>query len=160
MRTWSTPSISDTHAMIVARNLREADRTEVLATFPTDDVEACVRACARASANPFTVFGNDIPVVVGGFVQPWPGVAFSWMVATDAIDQVGVELHRAAVSAHRELAEVGVRRFSCYSLASHAEAHRWLERLGYRREAAFEKYGKHGETFVAFGRIISHQARA
>lgn len=159
MRAWSTSSIAETHASQVARHARATDRAEMIATYPADDIEGCVRGCARASTRPWTVFGNDIPVVVGGFVQPWPGIAFSWMVATEAIDEVAVELHRSALGAHKELAELGVHRFSCMSLATHEHAHRWLLRLGYRREAVFERYGKQGETFVAFGRIITQHAR-
>ncbi len=153
MRPRVLPLISEAHARHLGEHMRDSDRIEISATWPTDDAVAWAVGSARVSTQAWTVLGDEVPIAIGGFLTPWPGVAFSWMVATGDIDEVASIVHHTAIGAHRTMESFGVHRFTCMSLADHRVAHAWLLRLGYRIEAAFERYGKRGETFIAFGRV-------
>jgi len=45
----------------------------------------------------------------------------------------------------------GIRRFEARSLATHRQAHRWLEACGAVNEGVLPEFGKHGEDFYLYG---------
>jgi hypothetical protein len=59
-----------------------------------------------------------------------------------------------AITAHRRLAAAGVRRCQAVAAASNRAVVPWLTRLGYRHEGRHPGYGRGGETFCTYGKVM------
>jgi hypothetical protein len=135
----------------VAARMRDEDRDEIFATRWNDDpapIADEIMACARFGA----VASRDRePVAVICAMPLWPGVWTVSMFATVKWPAVGGAVTRWA---RRELmpdvAASGAHRVECRSLATHVMSHRWLERLGARREALLVDYGRSREAFYIY----------
>ncbi|MGE5537323.1 MAG: hypothetical protein ACM30I_01805 [Gemmatimonas sp.] len=135
----------------VAAHMRACDREEIFATRWDDDASAIADetvACARFGV---VAWASGAPVAVVCAMPLWPGVWTVAMYATDAWLMVAGAVTRWI---RRELmpnvAATGAHRVECRSLASHGTAHRWLERLGGRREATLTDYGRNRECFYVY----------
>lgn len=142
-------------AIHVARKLRPHDRAEVLATWAGSDVVDWARFTARLqSEHHFTaVAGDGEPVAIGGFFVIWPGLVQAWMVASDRLAEIGIELNYRVLEMHRDAVSDGVHRFQAHAMQGNAAGMRWLERLGYRRETTMRRFGRYGEDFELMARV-------
>lgn len=136
----------------VARNMREADRLEVHATRWNDsDDDLAAEVVAYPTRLRWMACFGDEPVAVIGAVNLWPGNFSVFMFATDNIQHIGLGLTRfAKYSMIPALLDMGGLRGEARSMASHTEAHRWLEALGAKREGTLSCYGKNGEDFYNY----------
>lgn len=135
----------------IAYNLRQADREELQATMGHFDSSAIAAAAVRASLGFIAATDDGMPVAAVGAVRCWPGVWQVGMFATALWPEVALgttrHVKRWLMPAVRE---AGWHRAHAFSLASHAEAHRWLFWLGARVEARLAGWGKGGEDFLLF----------
>lgn len=136
----------------VARNMRPADRVEVHATRWDDDDDQLAReVMSYPTRLRWIACHKDEPVAVIGAVNLWPGSFSVFMFATDNIRHIGLDLTRfAKYSMIPMLLDMGGWRGEARSMASHTEAHRWLEALGAKRESTLRCYGKNGEDFYNY----------
>ena len=136
-------------AYIVA-NLREQDRLELDATtYALDDGYVGHLWALRASQ---WVVSDGLPAAVIGAWPRWPGVWGVYAFGTDAFESVALTLTKH-VRRHMipAMLRAGCHRAECASIESHHRAHRWLERLGAKREGPpMLGYGKRGEAFIRF----------
>jgi hypothetical protein len=132
----------------VAARMREMDRAEIFATRCDDDpgrVAAETTVYARLGG---VAWAGEEPVAVVCAIPLWPGAWSVGMYATDRWPRVALGVTRwIERSLIPDLIGVGAHRAECRSLAEHAAAHRWLERLGAVREAVLPDYGRNRETF-------------
>ena len=136
----------------VAAHMRDEDAREIYCQFPDDatslDVAALSYAntehayCAWAAGSPVAAFGFSPRHPPARSVPPGPSARTAFGKAVPAISRYGAE-----VVAPQLVAE-GVRRIEVRSIADHDIAHRWLRRLGARREAKLRDWGRNGETFI------------
>jgi hypothetical protein len=100
------------------------------------------------------------PVAFLGCVFRHPGLCEAFAGGTEKFPMVAMTLTRYALRVMKpELIAAGVRRIQCQSLATHVDAHRWLERLGFRREAVLRCYGRGSKDYYMFAAIASDFAR-
>jgi len=139
----------------VCLGMRADDRREVMATRWSDDPFDFAADCMRL---PGTKLAALLPsgeaVAVGGVAVHQPGIGQAWMVGTERIGELGVEIAHASKKGIKALFERGgVHRIQAHSAAFHSDAHRWLKAIGLRKEATLPKYGKGGEDFFIFSAV-------
>lgn len=98
---------------------------------------------------------NGALVVVGGLIEWRPNVASLFLYATELFPTVAKPLTRfirddLIANAQKR----GVHRFEAVSLASYETAHRWLGHIGLAQEAVCRGYGKRGEDYIQFSKVI------
>lgn len=140
-------------ALHVALNMRAEDFAEVMATRWSDSPYDFAADCMRLPGPKLAAFlPNGEPVAMGGVATHHPGCAQAWLVGTDKIGEMGVEIAHTCRKAIQALfSEGGVHRVQAHSAEFHKSAHRWLEAIGLREEARLPSYGKGGEDFLVFG---------
>lgn len=138
----------------VARRMRALDRAEIFATRWDDDPDAVAAetvALARIGCVAWNGTGDaGEPVAVACAMPLWPGVWSIGLYATDAWPAVARQVTRWIKRTIPALIAAGGHRAECRSLATHATAHRWMERLGAVREAVLTGYGRNRETFYLY----------
>jgi hypothetical protein len=150
---WSTATPSLDQVLYVARHMREKDRLEIFATRDSEDPDLIAHdaLATGAGAGVCLVLGEERPIVAMGCVRTWAGQWQVWMFATDEFRKAA---RRATENAQNVIIagmrQMGLRRAECHSIGSHEIAHRWLERLGFEREAEVPAYGKRGESFYRY----------
>jgi hypothetical protein len=146
----------------VVGNLRDADEAEVRATIYQGSAEATAKLIAGIPGPKWEARteSDAEPAAVGGFVPIWPGMGSGWMWGTGRWDEVIIEVTRA-MKRHilPTLDARGVHRIECRAMASNTASIRWLEMLGFRREAVIAQFGQGREDFVLCARVADHAAR-
>ncbi len=136
----------------VALYAREIDRVEIaagMARYDAAELAGQITTMARFGCVAATVHGN--PAAVVSATEFYPGFYQVGMFATDDWPQVALGLtrwiRRAMIPA---LLAAGGHRAECRSIEDHVTAHRWLESLGFVREAVLPDCGKGRETFYQY----------
>lgn len=134
----------------VAENMNAIHRRHVCATCGTEDpVVAIQRMALRAYVGVTIWRDEDEPIVAAGAVIQHPGVAATFMYATERWPEVVIEttrfFHRTLKSALRA---AGVHRLQTLSMAGDQATDRLKQAFGSMPEAIFRNYGKNGEDFI------------
>lgn len=95
--------------------------------------------------------GGDI-LAIGGIVPMWPGVGEVWLMRSTLVDDNGLTVAREVKKA---LAEHGKHfwRLQAACAANDDVCHRWLEWLGFEREAELKMFGPDKSDFVQYRRL-------
>ena len=136
-------------ALYLARQMRDIDVREIMATRADDDADAFAHECAAIGGWVYRDAAG-VPVAMGGVLECWPGVGNAWMVATDDIARHGVGLSKLA---RRVVSDGKYHRVQAMSAVFHDVSHAWLEALGFERGALVRQFGKNGEDFILFERF-------
>jgi hypothetical protein len=146
----------------VMGHLRAKDQLEVEATIARDDIDSTCQllwmlpGLKWEARSEFT----GVPAVVGGVVPIWPGLAAGWMFGTEGWEDVALEVTRTVKkNILPKLDHLGVHRVECRPIAGNDAAVRWLELMGFRREAVTAQFGRGREDFVLFARTTGHDAK-
>lgn len=136
----------------ICYNLRDGDRHEAFAQMRHDSAHVLAHNIIHDwGPLSYIVYRYEKPVAVLGAMEMWPGVWSAWLLATDDFSKVGKTV---TAFIHRDMSPLlralGCHRLEARSLATHTEAHRWLESLGAKREALLKNYGKNKEDFIIF----------
>jgi hypothetical protein len=146
----------------VLSNLRDADEAEVKATIGRGSAEQTAKLFASFPGPKWEARAESDaePVAVGGFVPIWPGVGSGWMLGTGRWEEVIVEVTRA-MKKHilPTLDARGVHRIECRAMAANTASIRWLEMLGFKREAVTAQFGQGREDFVLCARVTGDAPR-
>jgi hypothetical protein len=143
----------------VSEWMRARDYAEISALYSADTREELVdtlTAIYGKADDTLCASWRGTPVAVGGFYQIRPGTCAMGMWATDLFPRVGLGLTRFLVKTMMPALErAGVHRFECASLEGYDEVHAWLRTLGLEQEGPPRRnYGKNGESFVMFAKVI------
>lgn len=149
MPTVSLEPVTYADAAFVARRLREWDAKEILPLIRGGAEDLALLAASSHYGRAALYDGE--PVAVFGASETAAAVWNVFMFATD-------KWPRAALSVTRHIKRVmipilydaGANRAECRSHADYKWAHRWLEYLGARQEAAFAEYGLRRETYLLY----------
>lgn len=141
-------------ALYIALNLRSEDAREIYGVRADDNpltLASDVTTVATASGLAWDARYRGRPAAVLGAVEAWPGRWEAFAFGTDDWPHVALGVTRFA---RRVLAPMlrarGARRVDATSRAGHVAAHRWLERLGARREAHLAAFGRDGADYVIY----------
>jgi len=135
----------------IAQNLRGCDREEIFATRFGEDPEQLARDTVNSGAFRWGAYLDGKPVAAIGAVPRWPKVWSMWAYGTDDWDKVALTLTKHGRKfILPALLNSGFIRADAMSLATHTQAHRWMELLGARPEKTLDNYGKNGQTFVSY----------
>lgn len=131
---------------VVAANLREADRREVLASgfrSPLSALEASFYGSDVALAG---LIDGEVSMIFGVGASVFADAGVVWALGTDNLTRHPREMLIHGRAKVRELLE----RFPVmenYCDARYTAAHRWLKRIGFTLSGPVP-YGPHGELFV------------
>lgn len=136
----------------VTQHMREADAAEVHARRWDSDADSLAAEVTTAWGRfGWVVYNDDEPIAILGATQLWPGVWSAWMVATDSFPKVGLFVTRFVRKRMIPLLrEDGAHRCDALSAIGHRWAHKWLEKLGARKETVLKDYGKNREDFIVY----------
>ena len=140
----------------VCNRLRARDRAELACygNSPADAVEAFLLPAILARA----FHDTQGPQALLAFHALTPATLAVSLMATDRWPGVARQLFRwGHVSARPFLLARGFRRAECRTLEGHADAIRFLERLGFVRECHVPLFGADGATFIQYAwRLNDH----
>lgn len=152
----------DTQAVFhVLTHMRPRDAEEVFACMERDEPEdifahwIALRKLIHLTEVVWTPDLMGKPVAVLNLIAVSPGVANASMVATPELTRRGFmawadRLRHIMPDICRQ---AGVHRLQCQSIATHREAHRFLERCGWKREGTARGLGRNGEDFIHFAAV-------
>lgn len=136
----------------VTAHLRAADAREIYCQLPEGAASLDVAALSLAGTeHAWCVWWRGTPIAGFGATPSslcgtvWSAWAFGTRRFTRAAPAIG---RFVGASLAPVLIAKGARRVEARSIADHDAAHRWLERLGARRETELREWGRGGETFV------------
>lgn len=147
----------------VALNMRERDFEEFSAVAPVDTREELADLLAdRYGGRSDVLCGSKDgePICIGGTIEGRPNVLTLLFFATDAFPEIALPITRFI---RNELFpryfEAGVHRVEAVSLGGYDHVHRWLQIIGLEPETGpLRAYGKRGEDFVQFSKVVSDGA--
>lgn len=157
MTRLTAPSVFDVGWLCERMRPDEIEQWCALTGHATYDAELAARSVlATMGEFAFCIVAEDnMPVVVGGFVEDRPGVFQTWMVGTAE----GWERHWRAITRHSRraidaLLKCGrAHRVQTHALASRTAAHGWYERLGMTREGTLRRYFADGQDAIVFSKL-------
>ena len=104
----------------------------------------------------FSLFYGGEFVAAGGIAILWPGVAEAWLIAGPLATQHPMFLHRTVIRLLPALArDSKIHRLQVQVRANFAKSHRWVERLGFEKEAVLRRYGIDGQDMTMYTRFFN-----
>jgi hypothetical protein len=142
--------------LFVTEKMRAKDHEEIFATRTGYDPVAIANEVMFAGEHKGVAFiaynSDEQPVCVFGGYQKWQGVWDMFMFATDEFQTVAIEVTKFMKQRLiKMILATGAHRAECMSLATHKEAHQWLEFFGFSDEGVRRCWGKNKEDFICFG---------
>lgn len=143
------------HAIYVIDHMRETDEEAFRSKFPTMTREQFAVDRFQASDFRYCCIARDgEPVAVGGMQFATKGVGTLWMIATDRLHEHAIECTRFGRRIVRTaLAEGLAHRLQSYTLTRLPFCRRFVEVLGFRREATCRSMGANGEDIDIFAMV-------
>ena len=93
---------------------------------------------------------EDKVIAVAGIVTQWEGRGEVWeLLAEDTHDHLLI-LHRGFLKKFRKC---GYRRLEATTKVGFTQASRWMQMLGFEKEATMRKYGPEGEDYHLWARV-------
>jgi hypothetical protein len=99
--------------------------------------------------------GEWEPAAIVGALRRGPGVASVVMIGTDRFAEIGAAatfwVRSTGLPRH---VDPHAHRAQCEAAVDNDVSRRWLEALGFENEGVLRSYGKNGEDFVQYARIV------
>lgn len=100
------------------------------------------------------VTDEGIIAVVGGTLL-WPGVMELWSVTSNKISRHPISYTRTVRTLIQSFQKsLSIRRFQSVIRFGHPELIRWIEALGFEREALMKRYGPEGADYYMYARTF------
>jgi hypothetical protein len=136
---------------VIAENIREDDRRELLAMSGEEPLEAMVSGFIH-SDKPRTVLVGDTPVAMFGSGEFEPGVGTVWLLGTKGIEDISMYFLRESKYWLEHLHENYDLLFN-YVDERNTVHIKWLKWLGFTFISRHEKFGVENRPFFEFVRI-------
>lgn len=135
----------------IAKRMCEGHRRSACALADTDDPVAAIEAFKHSRHVGGTIWHGARPAVAIGAVLIHPGVASSFLYATDDLPKVAVELVRFARNALMpSLQRAGIHRVHALAPTDEPTNDKFHRLFGGKKEAVLRRYGKNGEDFTLY----------
>lgn len=137
----------------ITRHLRKSDMDEVRGIAGSMDYKDLAYLIAGIPGFKFVAMNPILQTYygVGGFTAVRMGVFEGWILGTNNFQKAYIPLTRAI---KRDIIPAiiagGAHRLECKSVATHEEAHKWLEVMGAKYEGTHYGYGMNGEDFKTY----------
>lgn len=133
----------------VAQSMLPIQKKAALALCATDSILDAVKPLAHSPVIAGTIWRDSKPVVVIGAVLTHPGVASTFMYATDQWRSCVIETTRFFKKVLLPgLLNTGIHRVQSLAMAGDETTNRWKVFLGATKSVPLDGYGKNGEDFV------------
>lgn len=139
----------------ITANLRPLDRQETYCQLP-EGVGNVQLAAFLVERGALIAYDREEPVLLFG-TAPMTTCALSvWALGTERTPRVIPEVSRHFIADHiPQRLDQGFLTMEARSIATHGEAHRWMEGMGGERHGDAYLYGKGGEFFVTYRWTVS-----
>jgi len=144
------PSVLD-DCYVIAENIREDDRREILAMNGEEPLEAMVSGFIY-SDNPRTVLVGETPVAMFGSGEVEPGVGMVWLLGTEGIEDISIQFLRESKHWLEQLHDNYEMLFN-YVDERNTVHIKWLKWLGFKFINRHEQFGVENRPFFEFVRI-------
>jgi len=137
----------------VAMNMRERDKEEIYNVRAEPNPFLLMNDVMAQASFSWVAWAGERPCAVFGGAPIHPGVWSMFMFGTDEMTRrIVAEMSRFALDhvVPTLFEKLGAHRLQCDSHWRHEEAHRWLKRLGARRESIREGFGKDGSDYFHY----------
>jgi len=112
------------------------------------------RICLADKGNAYTLFVDDKPIVAGGILILWKGVAEGWVMANQNIYELKFLAAKEIKKRTDVLCEKNkVKRLQTSVKAEFATGVRFAEWLGLRTEGLMKHYGPDGSDYLRMAKI-------
>ncbi len=137
----------------IARNMRDIDKDEIHCQLK--DPTAALIAHQQIALSPrckYVACVDGEPICAYGMAEWQPGLGHLWAFGTKKIYGVLRDVTNHINDAiYKEIfADSNVHRVECRSIATHTQAHGWLEKIRLHHVADLPCYGKNAEDFKLF----------
>lgn len=144
--------------MIKVRPYAQGDafKVEVLKdVFHYTDAKQCDDICNSRYTFAHTFFIGDTVIAVLGCSLLWPGVGEYWTLLSEGIKQAPIEFHKLV----KRLTDFYIKSLKLRRAYSHVKADyiagkKWVKSLGYEYEGTMKAWGKCGEDYEIWARVI------
>ena len=136
---------------VIAENIREDDRREILAMSGGEPLEAMVAGFIH-SDKPRTVLVGETPVAMFGSGEVEPGVGVVWLLGTDGIEDISIQFLRESKHWLEQLHDKYEMLFN-YVDERNTVHIKWLRWLGFKFINRHEQFGVENRPFIEFVRI-------
>ena len=136
---------------MIAENIREDDRREILAMSGGEPLDAMVSGFLH-SDNPRTVLVGDTPIAMFGSSEVEPGVGMVWLLGTDGIHDISRQFLRESKHWLEQLHDNYEMLFN-YVDERNTVHIKWLKWLGFKFINRHEQFGVENRPFFEFVRI-------
>jgi hypothetical protein len=144
---------------IVCFNMRPIDAVEVFNSFYDDNpfhLGQVIQKSMDAGNFCSCCYWQGRPEALLGYSEIHPGTMAAWMFATKHWTDISTSMTKFAIRALKpELIAAKVHRLQAITRYDHAEAHRWLEFLGFGYEGRLKAYGRDGSDYLMYA--ATHQ---
>ena len=112
------------------------------------------RICLADKGNAYTLFVNDKPIVAGGIIVIWQGVAEGWVMANRNIYDVKFLAAKEIKNRTDILCEKNkIKRLQTSVKASFTTGVRFASWLGLKKEGLMKNYGPDGSDYLRMAKI-------
>ena len=140
------------HARLLAPNLRQSDKEEVMASCGNEPLEALLRS-VELSQVCWTALLDDRPEIMWG-AAPYPlddSWGIVWLLSSDRMYEVPGRFLEESDNYVNKMLETFSTLFN-YVDARNTKSRMWLKRLGFEEMPRVESYGHAGLPFIPFVR--------
>lgn len=140
----------------IMANLRQLDREETFCQLPDDLPTAKLAEWFITGGEAFIAHYRDEPAMLFGTTRIHVCAMSIWALGTDRATRVIPAVSRFLIEhAIPWRLDEGFTCMEARSLATHTDAHRWMESMGGVRHGEPYLYGKGGELFVTYRWTVS-----
>jgi len=148
MANWIVKPFKQEHADEIISFGMNSKLMEVDASFKDN------RICQADRGNAYTLFVDKKPIVAGGIIILWKGVAEGWVIANQNIYQVKVLAAKEIKKRTDELCKKNkIKRLQTTVKFDFKIGIRFASWLGLKPEGKMESYGPDGSDYLRMARI-------
>lgn len=142
------------HALYVIDHMRETDVLAFRSRYPMMTREEFAMDRFRSDFRYCIIAADHEPVAIGGIQFGTKGVGTLWMVATDRLHEHALECTKFGRKMVRTaLAEGVAHRMQSFTLSKLDFCRRFVEVLGFKREATCRGMGANGEDIDIYALV-------
>ncbi len=134
----------------ILKNMRKADRKEILATEFDDNLERITRKFIDYCDMAWVFYDlSEKPIAFFGGSRLWPLVAQIGFVATDDWPKIAYAVSRWLYKMRPLLLQhYNISHLFCFQDSQHKQSQKWLEWLGFKRKGLLDGFGSNGEDIA------------